>query len=77
MIGAQEVDELALLFGRVLGPDLHPFGWVSGVDPHRLSFLDWVEVVEEVGLLQFGTAGVDEFLSCGSSDELMTVVASS
>ena len=42
-IGAQEVDELAFLFGRELGPDPHRLGWVSGVDPHRLSFLEWEE----------------------------------
>ena len=42
-IGAQEVDELAFLFGRELGPDSHHLGWVSGVDSHRLSFLEWAE----------------------------------
>ena len=42
-IGAQEVDELAFLFGRELGPNPHHFGWVSGVDPHRLGFLEWTE----------------------------------
>ena len=35
------------------------------------------KAVEEVGLLQSGTAGVDDSPSYGSSDELMTVVASS
>ena len=35
------------------------------------------KAVEEVGLLQSGTAGVDDSLSRGSSDELMTTVASS
>ena len=43
MIGAQEVDELAFLFGRELGPDSHRFGWVGGVDSHRLGFLEWAE----------------------------------
>ena len=42
-IGAQEVDKLAFLFGRELGPDLHHLGWVSGVDSHRLGFLEWTE----------------------------------
>ena len=42
-IVAQEVDELAFLFGRELGPDSHRFGWVSGVDTHRLGFLEWAE----------------------------------
>ena len=42
-IVAQEVDELAFLFGQELGPDLHRLGWVSGVDPHRLSLLEWAE----------------------------------
>ena len=40
---AQEVDELTFLFGRELGPDLHHLGWVSGVDPHRLGFLNQME----------------------------------
>ena len=34
------------------------------------------KAVEEVGLLQFGTVGVDDSPSCGSSNELMTAVAS-
>ena len=43
MVVTQEVDELAFLFGQELGLDLHRLGWVSGVDPHRLSFLEWAE----------------------------------
>ena len=43
MIGAQEVDELAFLFGQELGSDPHRLGWVSGVDPDRLGFLEWTE----------------------------------
>ena len=35
------------------------------------------KAIEEVGLLQFETAGVDDSPSYGSSDELMTVMASS
>ena len=35
------------------------------------------KAVEEVGLLQSGTAGVDDSLSYGSSDKLMTAVVSS
>ena len=42
-IGMQEVDELAFLFGRELGLDPHHLGWVSGVDPHCLSFVEWAE----------------------------------
>ena len=42
-IGTQEVDELAFLFGREMGPDPHRLGRVSGVDPYRLSFLEWAE----------------------------------
>ena len=42
-IGAQEVDELAFLFGRELGPNLHHLGRVSGVDSHYLGFLEWME----------------------------------
>ena len=42
-IGAQEVDELAFLLGRELGPDPHRLDWVGGVDPHHLSFLAWAE----------------------------------
>ena len=43
VIGAQEINELAFLFGWELGPDPHYFGWVSGVDSHRLGFLEWAE----------------------------------
>ena len=42
-IEAQEVDELAFLFGRELGLDPHRLGWVSGVDSHRLGFLERAE----------------------------------
>ena len=42
-IGEQEVNELAFLFGQELGLDPHSLSWVSGVDPHRLCFLDWAE----------------------------------
>ena len=42
-IGAQEVDELAFLFGQELGPDPNHLGWVGGVDPHRLGFLERME----------------------------------
>ena len=35
------------------------------------------KAIEEVGLLQSRTAGVDDSLSYGSSDELMTTVVSS
>ena len=38
-IGVQEVDELAFLFGRELGPDPDHLGWVGGVDSHCLGFL--------------------------------------
>ena len=43
MIVAQEVDELAFLFGRELGTDSHRFGWVGGVNTHRLGFLELAE----------------------------------
>ena len=42
-ISAYKVGELAFLFDQELGPDLHHLGRVSGVNPHRLSFLEWVE----------------------------------
>ena len=42
-IVAQEVDELAFLFGWELGPDSHRFGWVGGVDTHCLGFLEHAE----------------------------------
>ena len=42
-IVAQEVDELTFLFGRELGPNSHHLGWVSGVYPHRLGLLEWME----------------------------------
>ena len=72
-----ESGELVFLFGWELGPDLHRLGRISGVDPHRLSFLKWAKAIEEVGLLQSRTAGVDNSLSRGSLDELMMAVASS
>ena len=77
MIGTQKVGELAFLFGQELGPDLHHLGWVSGVDPIAFISSSGWKVDEEVGLLQSGTARVNNSLSHGSSDELMTVVASS
>ena len=40
MIGAQEVDKLAFLFGWELGPNPHRLGWVGGVNSHRFSFLE-------------------------------------
>ena len=42
-IGTQEVNELAFLFGQELGLNPHHLGRVDGVDPHRLSFLEWAE----------------------------------
>ena len=42
-IGAQEVNELAFLFGQELGPDPHRSDRISGVDSHRHGFLEWVE----------------------------------
>ena len=42
-IGVQKIDELAFLFGRKLGPDLHHLGWVDEVDSHYLSFLERAE----------------------------------
>ena len=43
VVVAQEVDELAFLFGQELGPDSHHLGQVGGVDPHHIGFLRWVE----------------------------------
>ena len=43
VISVQEVNELAFLFGRELGPDPHHLDWVGGVDPHCLGFLEWAE----------------------------------
>ena len=43
VIGTKEVDELAFLFGRELGPDPRCFGWVSGVDTYRLGLLERAE----------------------------------
>ena len=42
-IGVLEVGELALLFGRELGPDPHRLGRLGGVNPHRPGFLRRVE----------------------------------
>ena len=76
-IVAQEVDKLAFLFGRELSPDLYHFGWISGVDTHRLGFFERAEGRRGGGLLQSRTTGVDDSPSHGSSDELTTTVASS
>ena len=42
-IGVQEVDEVAFLFGRELGPNPHRLGWVGGVDSHCLGFFERAE----------------------------------
>ena len=42
-IVTQEVDELTFLFGQELCPDSYRFGWISGVDTHRLGFLERAE----------------------------------
>ena len=76
MIVAQEVDELAFLFGRELGPDPHHLGCVCGVDPHRLSLLEWAEGHRGGWFVAVQDCWVDGSPSHGSSDKLMTVVAS-
>ena len=76
-IGVQEINELAFLFGWELGPDPHHLGRVSGLIPAALVSSSGRKIVEEVGLLQSGTAGVDNSPSRESSEELMTAVASS
>ena len=43
MVVVQEVDEVAFLFGRELGPDPNRLGWVGGVDSHCLGFLERAE----------------------------------
>ena len=42
-IVTQEVDELAFLIGRELGPDPNHLGWVGGVNSHRLGFFERME----------------------------------
>ena len=49
----------------------------AGSTPTALVSSSGPKAIEEVGLLQFGTAGVDDSPSRGSSDELTTVMASS
>ena len=51
-------------------------GLVGSIPTALVSSSGW-NATEEVGLLQSGTTGVDDSLSHGSSDELMTAVASS
>ena len=51
-------------------------GSVGSIPTALVSSSGWKEV-KEVGLLQSETAGVDNSLSHGSSEELMTIVASS
>ena len=48
-----------------------------GSTPTALVSSNGWKAIEEVGLLQSRTAGVDDSPSYGSSEELMTVVASS
>ena len=50
-------------------------GSVGSTPTALVSSSGW-KAVEEVGLLQSGTAGVDDSSSRGSLDELMTIVAS-
>ena len=50
---------------------------LAGSIPTALASSSGWKAIEEVGLLQSGTAGADDSPSRGSSDELMTVVASS
>ena len=62
-IGAEKVGELAFLFGRELGPIRTILvGSMGSISTALLSSIGW-KAVEEVGLLQSGTAGVDKFLS--------------
>ena len=51
-------------------------GLVGSIPTALVSSVGW-KALDEVGSLQSGTAGVDEFPSFGSSAELMTAVASS
>ena len=48
-----------------------------GLIPTALDSSSGWKAIEEVGLLQSGTAGVNDSLSYGSLDELMTTVVSS
>ena len=76
-IATYEVDELAFLFGWELGPYPHRLGWVSGVDPHCLSFLEWAEGRRGSWLVIVRDCWVNNSPSRGSLEELMTVVVSS
>ena len=76
-IDMQEVDELAFLFGQELGPDPHCLVGSAGLIPTALVSSSGWKAIEEVCLLQSRTARVDNSPSRGSSDELMTAVASS
>jgi hypothetical protein len=77
MIGAQEINELAFLFGRELGSICTVLIGSVGLIPTALVSSSGRKAIKEVGLLQSGTAGVDDSPNRGSSDELMTAVASS
>ena len=48
-----------------------------GLIPTALVSSSGRKAIEGIGFLQSGTAWVDDSLSCGSSDELMTIVVSS
>ena len=39
LVGAEEVDERVLLFGRQLGANLHRLGWVGVVDRDCLDLI--------------------------------------
>ena len=76
-IVAQEVGELAFVFVGSWVPICTVLARLVGSTPTALVSSSGQKAIEEVSLLQSRTAGVDDSPSYGSSDELMTVVASS
>ena len=75
-IVAQEVDELEFYLGRSWVPIRTILLGSVGSIPTALVSSSGQKAIEEVGLLQSRTTGVDNSLSHGSSNELTTVVAS-
>ena len=70
------VSSLSYLAGSLVSIRIILVGSAGSIPTALVSSVGW-KALDEVGSLQSGTAGVDEFPSSESSVELMTAVASS
>ena len=72
----KSASSLAYLVGSLVLIRTVLVGLLGSISTALVSSVGW-KALEEVGPLHSGTAGVVEFLSSGSSVELMTAVVSS